>query len=498
MPFVERLSLGGFRGIQADPPLNLKFSKLTILIGPNATSKSSVLEFLYGLWDPPWSIKDTYKELGKVRAKLLIRNEEIDVNVLERVVRKSFSSVLKELSEEVLNQESLDKEEWELLKKIILSFAGNKFKRREFDEELIKSIVKDMKNFEETLRNIFELIAESSKNEKAWMLFFGSKLFREGSCVETLSSAFSNILKRVEIITTSFLEETIEWKVDVTQSEVFDEIAERLVQECNHVLSFSKKDEEEFGDAFVALIKEIFKRTVNEILTNSIFYLPSYRANLCTHAEKRVDSSLKKALLRIASSSYDPELYSEALRYLREISGVSRVRALQTSKGVKIDLYDSYSAEWVSLSRSAFGSCTSLFVVLLLATLSDNKVVLIDDIEMGLHPSAQIKLIDYIIKVLKKLDLQVVFTTHSGVVFDYILYKVLKGELNEEDVAINFLYRDTDAGVVKSKFLRAKLPLELDEELKRALEQFGSSGIFSEQHDIDWQITMSLARGSKE
>ncbi len=201
---------------------------------------------------------------------------------------------------------------------------------------------------------------------------------------------------------------------------------------------------------------------------------------------------LEKVTERIISISPDPDLYREVIKYLKSLGGFTRIRIMPSKDDVTIDLYDASSGEWINISRSAFGACSVLPIVLLMTTLEGEEVVLIDDIELGLHPAAQIRLLDFLIDASNKTNAQLIITTHSGVVFEYILYKVVSGQLKEEDVVINVMYRDPDKKILKSKALRPQIPLELDEELKRALEEFGTSGLFVEQHEIGWKILFEL------
>lgn len=66
-------------------------------------------------------------------------------------------------------------------------------------------------------------------------------------------------------------------------------------------------------------------------------------------------------------------------------------------------------------------------------------LLLIDEIESSLHPDTQIKIIDYLIKESKNLDIQVVLTTHSFEIIEYIVKKT--EEKNRKDLTVNYLYK---------------------------------------------------------
>ncbi len=68
----------------------------------------------------------------------------------------------------------------------------------------------------------------------------------------------------------------------------------------------------------------------------------------------------------------------------------------------------------------------------------DGGLLLIDEVDATLHPAAQRKLIDLLLKETGKSKFQVVFTTHSTVVLDYLAGKigsVSKGEPNDIEIA---------------------------------------------------------------
>jgi len=66
-------------------------------------------------------------------------------------------------------------------------------------------------------------------------------------------------------------------------------------------------------------------------------------------------------------------------------------------------------------------------------------LLLIDELEATLHPSAQNRLFDYLLKSAKKLNLQIVFTTHSLSLLDYICKKTEhnKNENVEGNICLN-------------------------------------------------------------
>ena len=64
-------------------------------------------------------------------------------------------------------------------------------------------------------------------------------------------------------------------------------------------------------------------------------------------------------------------------------------------------------------------------------------LLLIDEIEATLHPIAQIKLLDFLYRACKELNLQVVFTTHSVALLEVLSQKILN---NDSSCMNDYLY----------------------------------------------------------
>lgn len=84
-------------------------------------------------------------------------------------------------------------------------------------------------------------------------------------------------------------------------------------------------------------------------------------------------------------------------------------------KSGKVTLLTGKTEEGIEYSEFHFGAGESSIIRMLMEIESseDNSLVLIEEIENGLHPVATIKLVEYLIKAAKRKRLQVIFTTHS-------------------------------------------------------------------------------------
>lgn len=85
------------------------------------------------------------------------------------------------------------------------------------------------------------------------------------------------------------------------------------------------------------------------------------------------------------------------------------------NKSGKVTLLTGKTNDEIEYSEFHFGAGESSVIrmVMEIESIKDNSLVLIEEIENGLHPVATIKLVEYLIKVAKRKKLQVLFTTHS-------------------------------------------------------------------------------------
>ncbi|QIH75004.1 AAA family ATPase [Macrococcoides canis] len=81
-------------------------------------------------------------------------------------------------------------------------------------------------------------------------------------------------------------------------------------------------------------------------------------------------------------------------------------------------------------------------------SLYSGGILLIDEIDSTLHPAAQFKLLNFLKKKSKELDLQIVFTTHSNTLLEYITF--LQSKSNDNAITNNYIYNSR--GKVETKF----------------------------------------------
>ncbi|EJL83313.1 hypothetical protein PMI16_04323 [Herbaspirillum sp. CF444] len=124
--------------------------------------------------------------------------------------------------------------------------------------------------------------------------------------------------------------------------------------------------------------------------SNSFTYLATSRANLTAAAASVISRILGK-----------------------NVSGYSQIQI--DTKG-SITLLTGQTSTGVEYSEFHFGAGESSIIKMVLAieALPENSLVLIEEIENGLHPVATRKMVEYLLDVAERKKLQAIFTTHSN------------------------------------------------------------------------------------
>ncbi|UIO40670.1 AAA family ATPase [Brevibacillus brevis] len=100
----------------------------------------------------------------------------------------------------------------------------------------------------------------------------------------------------------------------------------------------------------------------------------------------------------------------------KSVAGYQRIQV--DSKG-KVSLLTGLSDSGTAFSEFHFGAGESSIIRLIMQVeaAEENSLVLIEEIENGLHPIASVRLVEYLIEAASRLKIQTIFTTHS----DYAL-----------------------------------------------------------------------------
>lgn len=95
---------------------------------------------------------------------------------------------------------------------------------------------------------------------------------------------------------------------------------------------------------------------------------------------------------------------------------VSQYKQMKVDESGNITLLSGINEQGDSFSEFHFGAGESSIIrmVLQLEAANDNSLVIIEEIENGLHPVATIRMVEYLIELAERKKMQTIFTTHSN------------------------------------------------------------------------------------
>ena len=103
--------------------------------------------------------------------------------------------------------------------------------------------------------------------------------------------------------------------------------------------------------------------------------------------------------------------------YITKILGkdVSEYQILQSDRYGNLQLLSGQTAKGKKYSEFHFGAGESSIIKMVIGVerAAENSLILIEEIENGLHPLATLRLVDYLMDVADRKKLQIIFTTHS-------------------------------------------------------------------------------------
>lgn len=148
------------------------------------------------------------------------------------------------------------------------------------------------------------------------------------------------------------------------------------------------------------------------------------RQTLLFGVSRTVPASERKELLSCTSrkfsvpdtrvAAFSTDINEAVSRILgKDVSGF---REIKVHPSGNVTLLTGQTAAGVGYSEFHFGAGESSIIRMVAAieAASDNALVLIEEIENGLHPVATIRLVEYLIWAAERKKIQVIFTTHSN------------------------------------------------------------------------------------
>ncbi len=116
------------------------------------------------------------------------------------------------------------------------------------------------------------------------------------------------------------------------------------------------------------------------------------------------------------------ELFNSILQRLKSIiPSIVDLRCTMVNEGAYQLLFDYENAKGIPAYRVSLGTLLVLGIITVILGPGSPRLVLIDDIDHGLHPQAQMKFVDLLKDMLEQIpDLQIIATTHSS----FILHRL--------------------------------------------------------------------------
>ena len=186
----------------------------------------------------------------------------------------------------------------------------------------------------------------------------------------------------------------------------------------------------------------------------------------------------------------------------KDISGYSHIIV---DKHGRVSLLAGVTSNGTHYSEFHFGAGESsiIHMVMRIESLPDNSMILIEEIENGLHPVATISLVEFLIDIAERKKIQVIFTTHSEdalkplpfqAVWAAIDGKVVQGKLDisalrsisgEMDARLVIFAEDRFAKNWIESMIRAYGGIAVDLVNVHAMEGDGTAVKVNKYHNID-------------
>jgi predicted ATPase len=139
---------------------------------------------------------------------------------------------------------------------------------------------------------------------------------------------------------------------------------------------------------------------------------------------RTVPANERKELQRCATNTFsvDParveSLQVPVITAVGRILGkdVSKYTHLRVDESGRVSLLAGVTDQGTAYSEFHFGAGESSIIrmVMKIESLSDNSLILVEEIENGLHPIATVRMVEYLIDVAQRKNAQAMFTTHSN------------------------------------------------------------------------------------
>jgi len=166
---------------------------------------------------------------------------------------------------------------------------------------------------------------------------------------------------------------------------------------------------------------------------------------------RTLPASERKELARCIAGSFDgfgeTKLGSDSVQAVEQILGkkADNYLLVDTDSARKIKLYAANTSDGDSYSEFHFGAgeASVIRIVSAIEETPEGSLILIEEIENGLHPLASRRLVEYLISVARRKSCQIIFTTHSNDAIaplpDEAVWSCGNGQLTQGKLDVNAL-----------------------------------------------------------
>lgn len=196
-------------------------------------------------------------------------------------------------------------------------------------------------------------------------------------------------------------------------------------------------------------LRELFSY-IDNLLSNT-YYVPAVRgfsrpyyplADKPTQDLSSVGAGDAQAAIVASTLAYRRDLEAKVSGWTQEVLGISIQSVLIPQKQVGVEAFT--SSIRVNVVNEGFGVSQLIQPFLQLAIAPSGSLILIEEPEIHVHPAAQSKLCDIIVDTAKQDKKQVFVTTHSEHILTTFLTSIVQGRLKPTDLAVYFFEKEGD------------------------------------------------------
>lgn len=139
---------------------------------------------------------------------------------------------------------------------------------------------------------------------------------------------------------------------------------------------------------------------------------------------RTVPAGERKELQKCASNKFSvpadrvDSIAGDVIKAVGRILGkdISKYTHIRVDASGRVSMLTGSTDDGTAYSEFHFGAGESSIIrmVMQIEALADNSLILIEEIENGLHPVATVRMVEYLIEVAKRKSSQAIFTTHSN------------------------------------------------------------------------------------